>query len=129
MNKQIGSYIFLLLYVIALFRPILPIIDYVVNYDYIAEQLCENKNKPILACNGKCYVAKEVEKTLPTIPIDNKSRIFTIDFEKYPVTTLFRGKYVALNFNHLQKSKFIYSKNEEVKNHIEFVFRPPKNLA
>ena len=112
-----------------MFRPIVPVIDYIINYDYIAEQLCENRNKPILACNGKCYVAKEIEKTLPATPIDNKSRIFTIDFEKYPVTTLFRGKYVVLNFNHLQKSKFIYSKNEEVKNHIEFVFRPPKNLA
>jgi hypothetical protein len=112
-----------------MFRPIVPIIDYLVNYDYIAEQLCENRNKPILACNGKCYVAKEIEKTLPITPIDNKSRVPTIDFDKYPVTTVFSCKYTALNFSKLQKLKFIYSKSEEIRNHIEFVFRPPKNLV
>ena len=113
----------------AMFRPIVPIIDYLINYDYIAEQLCENRNKPILACNGKCYVAKEIEKILPVLPIDNKSRIPIIDFEKYPVTTLFTCKYIVINHDGLQKSKFAYSINEEVKSHIEFVFRPPKTLV
>ncbi len=113
----------------AMFRPIVPVIDYLINYDYIAEQLCENRNKPILACNGKCYVAKEIEKTLPTLPIDNKPRIPTIDFDKYPVTTLLKCKQAILSFNSLQKSKFVYFKNKKVQNHIEYIFRPPKSLV
>jgi len=128
-NKGIVSYIFLLLYVIAMLRPMLPVIDYFVNYDYIAEQLCENRNKPILACNGKCYVAKEIEKTLPNLPIDNKSRIPTIDFDKYPVTTLYSFKYVELSFNILQKQNGSISQNVKVENHIEYIFRPPKKLV
>lgn len=28
------------------------------NYDYIVNVLCENKDKPALKCNGKCYLAK-----------------------------------------------------------------------
>ena len=43
-------------------RPVLPIINYAVNYDYIVENLCENKEKPELMCNGKCYVRKELTK-------------------------------------------------------------------
>jgi len=104
----------------------MPVIDYLVNYDYIAEQLCENRNKPILACNGKCYVAKEIEKVLPKLPIDNKLRIPAIDFDKYPVTTLYSFKYAEINFNILTNQKFSISINEKAENHIEYIFRPPK---
>ena len=31
-----------------------------VHYDYIVEQLCENRDKPVLACNGKCYLGKQL---------------------------------------------------------------------
>lgn len=38
-------------------------VDYVVNYDYIAKELCENKLKPQLKCNGKCQLKKELAQT------------------------------------------------------------------
>lgn len=44
-------------------RPLLPIANYIVNYDYIVENLCENKEKPEMMCNGKCYLSKELTKT------------------------------------------------------------------
>lgn len=43
-------------------RPIAPFIEYAVNYDYISEVLCINKNKPELSCKGKCYVMQKLEK-------------------------------------------------------------------
>ncbi|HLO74678.1 MAG TPA: hypothetical protein VK164_12130 [Flavobacterium sp.] len=43
-------------------KPIFPVIDYVVNYDYISKELCENKAKPELKCNGKCQLMKELAK-------------------------------------------------------------------
>lgn len=43
-------------------KPILPVIDYVVNYEYISNVLCENKAKPELKCNGKCHLMKELAK-------------------------------------------------------------------
>lgn len=45
-----------------LVKPVFPVIDYVVNYDYIAKVLCENKAKPELKCNGKCQLMKELAK-------------------------------------------------------------------
>jgi hypothetical protein len=45
-----------------LLKPVLPFVEYVVNYEYIATQLCENKSKPRLKCNGKCHLAKELAK-------------------------------------------------------------------
>ncbi|OWP77131.1 hypothetical protein BWG23_06000 [Flavobacterium oreochromis] len=38
-----------------LLRPVVPVFSYVINYDHISRVLCENKNKPQLECNGKCY--------------------------------------------------------------------------
>lgn len=35
---------------------------YEINKDYIAATLCENKNKPEMHCNGKCYLNKQLKK-------------------------------------------------------------------
>ena len=36
--------------------------EYAVNYDYIVENLCENRDIPSLHCDGKCYLAKQLAK-------------------------------------------------------------------
>lgn len=41
-------------------KPVLPVIDYIVNYEYISTVLCENKDKPELKCCGKCHLKKEL---------------------------------------------------------------------
>jgi hypothetical protein len=33
-----------------------------VQRDYISKTLCENRNKPKLHCNGKCYLNKQLKK-------------------------------------------------------------------
>jgi len=43
-------------------KPIFPVIEYVVNYDYISKVLCVNIYKPVLECNGKCHLKKELAK-------------------------------------------------------------------
>lgn len=45
-----------------LLKPIIPVLDYILNYDYISKVLCENKKKPELKCNGKCHLMKELAK-------------------------------------------------------------------
>lgn len=46
--------------VLFLLKPILPVLEYVFNYDYIVKELCENKAKPEMKCNGKCHLMKEL---------------------------------------------------------------------
>ncbi|TDE29954.1 hypothetical protein E0I61_07410 [Flavobacterium ranwuense] len=45
-----------------LVKPILPVLEYVVNYEYISKVLCINKDKPKMQCNGKCHLMKELAK-------------------------------------------------------------------
>lgn len=35
---------------------------YQLNKEYVANNLCENRNKPQLKCNGKCYLKKQLKK-------------------------------------------------------------------
>lgn len=44
-------------------KPLVPLMDYAVNYEYISTTLCINKTKPELHCNGKCYLSKELAKS------------------------------------------------------------------
>lgn len=44
------------------FRPLWPLGMYIVNYDYIANVLCENKDIPEMKCNGKCYLSKMIAR-------------------------------------------------------------------
>ncbi|MGO4708362.1 hypothetical protein AB4Y90_04420 [Chryseobacterium sp. 2TAF14] len=48
------------------FRPLIPLVEYAVNYQYISEELCVNRKNVTLHCNGKCYLAKELSKTTDT---------------------------------------------------------------
>ncbi len=121
MKKELISYLFFTLYLLALVKPIYPVLDYMVNYDYIATQLCENRNKPILDCNGKCYVAKEINKTQnqseqATIPI--------VEFEKYTfknITLVLNPEIIVttnkkVNCYYLEKSNELFLKT---------IFYPP----
>ncbi|HBH07173.1 MAG TPA: hypothetical protein DDX92_11285 [Flavobacteriales bacterium] len=36
--------------------------DYLVRQDYYAQELCENKDKPITSCNGKCQIESIFEE-------------------------------------------------------------------
>lgn len=45
-----------------LLKPIFPVLDYIVNYEYISKVLCENKDKLMMHCNGKCHLMKELAK-------------------------------------------------------------------
>ncbi len=41
-----------------LVKPLWPLAVYIINYDYIVTNLCENRDKPQLQCDGKCYLTK-----------------------------------------------------------------------
>ncbi len=57
MKKAIVILIFLMF-----LKPVFPVFEYAVNYDYIANVLCVNKAKPEMKCNGKCHLMKELAK-------------------------------------------------------------------
>ncbi|CAM4106121.1 hypothetical protein FLAN108750_10595 [Flavobacterium antarcticum] len=52
--------LFIIVSLTLLLKPVFPVLEYFFNYDYIVKELCENKAKPELNCNGKCHLVKEL---------------------------------------------------------------------
>ncbi|MGB0199173.1 MAG: hypothetical protein ACPF80_03965 [Flavobacteriaceae bacterium] len=51
-----------------------PFVDYYINFDYITEVLCINKDKPQTSCQGTCYLKDQIQETQQKSPKNqNKS--------------------------------------------------------
>ena len=109
MKNQFFGIFFYLLYLLAMVRPLVPIMEYYANYDYIANVLCENRYKPYLECNGKCYLEKQLNKANHT-DHDHKSAIPQIDLEKYPVSPVEQFSYTLKNFDENFTHRFFVNK-------------------
>ena len=94
---------FLFLYLIAMLRPVAPVIDYLVNKDYIKTVLCINKDVPEMHCDGKCYLKKKLKKASDGNTSKTKTTPNTIKFSDYPIgfVKLFRS------VNHMISKKTI----------------------
>lgn len=89
----------IIIVILAIFlKPILPVIDYVINYDYIAKVLCENKAKPQLKCNGKCHLMKELAKASENEkPINSDKK----DNSKHEIELLYYNELSEINFRQI----------------------------
>lgn len=106
------------------FRPAFPFLDYLVNYHYIATELCENKSAPELGCNGKCHLKKELAKVCKNeTPASGEKKS-----EQVETLLLFIVKIPAFTFTRLSESTFkINSIYKNLYSHLDadFIFRPP----
>ncbi len=83
MKKLVFTHLLLNLYLLALLQPALPVLEYLINYDYIVNELCENRDKPILTCNGKCYLGDQITKQLDLQPDTEQPLPPEMDLEKF----------------------------------------------
>lgn len=60
--KKITIILLVVVLLAQIFSNAVIVVNYVVNRDYIAKTLCENRNKPKMHCNGKCYLMKQLRK-------------------------------------------------------------------
>ena len=101
MKNQLFGIFFYLLYLLAMVKPLVPIMEYYANYDYIKTILCENRDKPYLECNGKCYLQKQLNEVNHTNH-DHKSTVPQINFDDYPITTLEIFTYNLASLNEIE---------------------------
>jgi hypothetical protein len=66
MRYKIYTYIHLFVLVLYIIRPAMPYIEYAINKEYIAKNLCINRDKPHSCCQGKCYLEKQIKKSVET---------------------------------------------------------------
>ncbi len=66
---------------------------YHANKDYIARVLCQNRDKPQLHCDGKCYLAKKLKASQ-----DRQDRETTESVRNAPTITLFCSDRFSFDF-------------------------------
>ena len=111
--------IFFVFYLV--FKPLMPVLDYVVNYSYISEVLCINKNNPELHCNGKCYLEKELAKNTQEDSSKTKSQSQKITDLYLPVEI---SKIQTGSNTPLIQNKNIYKEDYHYL-FLKHIFRPP----
>ena len=114
-----------LLALFMLLKPVLPVIEYAFNYEYISKVLCVNKAKPKMHCNGKCHLMKELAKTSESeAPISSNKKIasheveilFFEEIKSFKITSIYFDKIQIVNSNY--SDLYSYSNSDSV-------FRPP----
>ncbi|MGG5208931.1 hypothetical protein ACQWU4_08280 [Chryseobacterium sp. MIQD13] len=114
--------IFLTFYMV--FRPLIPLMEYAVNYNYIATVLCINKSRPELHCNGKCYLSKELAKTNNTdsSPLNKTKNSGQKVLDTYTLSEISaiqtERELFSLNFNFLYETAYSFL-------FLKHIFRPP----
>jgi len=110
-------------------KPLLPVLDYVVNYNYISKVLCVNKDKPMMHCNGKCHLMKEMAKEADSEkPISSDKKITQQESE-----ILFFQEIKDFNFSN--NCSFNKEKISDTYNNIYFwlhdlsIFHPPTVIS
>ena len=73
MLHRIWAILLLVVLIFNIFRYEIPYIQYVIFKDYIAENLCINKDKPASCCEGKCFREKQVKVVNEADQEDNTS--------------------------------------------------------
>ena len=99
-------------------------ISFKINQDFIAKNLCENRTKPSLHCDGKCHLMKKLKQ------VDKEEKKQTSKIIKEKLEDLYF--YNQTNFNVSQKFDFEVKKQSffgyKFQNYSSFqstLFRPP----
>lgn len=98
-------------------------LNYEINVKAITDKFCVNKEKPKLACNGKCYLSKQIKaaekQNEKSSSPENKKIVTTLFFQEIE-NLLFNGFCASKqNFNsyYLEKVLFYFHST---------IYRPPK---
>jgi hypothetical protein len=107
--------------------PAVPMIDYAVNYKYISEELCVNKDKPEMHCNGKCHLKKEIKKVLgDENPAKNKTTLPGLklkDYTFYQRNNLINKFFIKYNY---QQTDSIYIVLNTFRGYLSEQTKPPQ---
>jgi hypothetical protein len=85
MFRWCTAFILLLAFAASSFSKAVIVVDFYANQDYIAKNLCENRDKPMMHCCGRCQLRKRLnreadqDKNNPERRSENKQEVLFLD--------------------------------------------------
>lgn len=118
---------FLCIYSLVVLKPLFPLVDYALNKEYIAKNLCENRNKPKMNCNGKCHLMKQLKKASSDVPSDGNTTKGNVNQEEnvVHVGSAFQFKIQDSKLN-IATSYINTFSNKLPSSYLKDIFHPPQ---
>ena len=113
MWKKLTAAIFIIAFLVQTFSEAVIIIDFYANQKYIAENLCVNKDKPMMHCCGKCQLRKRLQqqqnsdKQNPEQRGNNKNEVLSSKSFFATAAPLVKMQEVCINYTNLSFAKEI----------------------
>ncbi len=102
------------------------LMDFQLRQDYIAQYLCENRDRPDLHCNGSCYLAKKLKAARESEEKESSQRLLSQLLEVPASLTPLLFSFPAPEFStEAVKSAFTYACFFPARM-LEGLFRPPQ---
>lgn len=123
--KALFSYFILLSFVLQIGSRIYVLVDFKINQEYIAENLCEKKDEPESCCEGKCHLAEElneIEEAESNTPInaDNSKKEKIEDFPLF-----LNSSQVLIQPTNIFQLNFSYPTSKTTSGFSNDLFHPP----
>lgn len=122
--KHFLTYMLILILSVQSTGNIIIILHYKFNQDFFAE-ICENKDKPEMECNGKCHLKKQLKQQE-----ENESEKKKINNEKENLN------FISTCFDLIPGPKISDAITDEnllhfqlIKKHVSDIFHPPQNSS
>lgn len=107
-------------------------VNWKINQAELTEKYCENKAKPMLHCNGKCYLAKQlkIQEELDKANFDKESKKQQPKFKKIKESELFSRSYpptIEIEIlSESQKNRNLNQPENYIFESIDRCFQPPQ---
>ncbi|MFY0252335.1 hypothetical protein ACDQ55_00125 [Chitinophaga sp. 30R24] len=95
-----------------------------VNQSYIAKELCENRSKPQMHCNGRCHLRKELDRDAQQEKNNNNGK------DKYEV--MFVESILTFDVSHGYTNHITFSsfyKDPYLPTWVNTIFHPPQRIV
>ena len=123
-NPLVMKFSIYIIIFLLIFKPALPVLNYMLNREAIVKEYCQNIQKPELNCNGKCHLKAELAKaSADNTPYSAEKKIHTEETVLFitdiPLFT------PAKQFWYVLRNKVMYYSNLYALLNTTAVFHPP----
>lgn len=121
--RKVVPFLLLMLYGVAMVRPMQPLLDYYLRYELYAKKLCLNLARPEMKCNGQCILMQRLKKAseeqAPQVPNGN-----LVNLKDYPIGII-QTHEQPFGRNPIERGAYAWIASRIIPGFSKDVFHPP----
>jgi len=107
-----------------MFKPVFPLASYIIQYDYIVNELCVNRDNPDLKCDGKCHLKDQLAKASSENHKEGKDYKFPV-FENVIFCEALYAFELSYGSTVIESEQIVTTQDLYVSSFHSLIFQPP----